>query len=81
MGYSMRRSTYVTKLHTRLQQENIIPKFKSKQGFSKKYLDDYANPSINMHMRRKIEKTNHTFSLPENKLKCSVYGWKKRMSN
>ena len=29
---------------------------------------------------KKIEKINHNFSLPENKLKCNVYGWKKRMN-
>ena len=80
MGASVRRSTYVTKLYTRLQMENIIPKFKSKQGFSKKYLDDYANPSMHMHRRKKIEMTNHNFSASENKLKCSVYGWKLRMN-
>lgn len=80
MGRAIRRANYVTKLHTRLDQQNIIPKIKSKQGYCKRYLDDYANPSIIMHRRKKIEKTAHNFSLSENKIKCTVHGWKLRMN-
>ena len=77
---SKKNVSSVSKLHTSLEKEYIIPNIKSKQGYCRRYLNDYANKSISMHRVKKIHKTSHNFSLKENQIKCSVHGWKLKMN-